>query len=307
MSRNYKKEISYCITCMGRLNQLQHTLLANLNDCFMYNKEIEFVLVVFLKGEGDKEGQEIIEWVRNVIDKKYLEYGYFRCYSTTKLEYWHNCIAKNTAHMVGSGIFLINLDCDNFVTPQEVNYILNSKKNYMQIKCSVCSKRHQFFCRIKRNCSCNRNCKRCQIRKIIINKKCPSYFFIYHGFSQGYIHDGTYGEIGMPKSLFIQIGGYDQSFKPMGGGDLDLLRRLKLYAKTVTLRYTKRTAIINKKSEGLVNTKGFKLVRYTDNSAHKLWKKYNDYNMKISKTRIRQGKYCIRQNIGVKVTEVILN
>jgi hypothetical protein len=41
----------------------------------------------------------------------------------------------------------------------------------------------------------------------------------------GQYDDGTYGRIGMAKSHFIALGGYDEEMLPLGAQDLDLLRR----------------------------------------------------------------------------------
>lgn len=38
--------------------------------------------------------------------------------------------------------------------------------------------------------------------------------------------DGSYGRIGLPRQLFLEIGGYDETLLPMGGQDMDLLKRL---------------------------------------------------------------------------------
>ncbi len=38
--------------------------------------------------------------------------------------------------------------------------------------------------------------------------------------------DGSYGRIGLPRALFWHIGGYNESLLPMGGQDIDLIRRL---------------------------------------------------------------------------------
>ncbi len=45
-------------------------------------------------------------------------------------------------------------------------------------------------------------------------------------FSQGNRDDGSFGRIGIPADLFRQIGGYDETFLPMGCQDIDLLNRL---------------------------------------------------------------------------------
>jgi hypothetical protein len=39
---------------------------------------------------------------------------------------------------------------------------------------------------------------------------------------------GTWGRIGMSREIFFEIGGYDETFMPMGYQDIDLLKRLSL-------------------------------------------------------------------------------
>ena len=46
-------ELSFCITCMNRFNQISKTLLTNLND--NKNEKVEFVLVDFNSSDGLKE------------------------------------------------------------------------------------------------------------------------------------------------------------------------------------------------------------------------------------------------------------
>ena len=38
--------------------------------------------------------------------------------------------------------------------------------------------------------------------------------------------DGSYGRMGLPRQLFLEMGGYDETFLPMGGQDIDLMKRL---------------------------------------------------------------------------------
>lgn len=39
--------------------------------------------------------------------------------------------------------------------------------------------------------------------------------------------DGTFGRIGIPRKVFMDIGGYDETFLPMAGQDADVINRLK--------------------------------------------------------------------------------
>ncbi len=113
--------LSFCITCKNRLHQISKTLPQNLKD--NQNKDIEFILVDFSSKDGLKE------FVLNNFDK-YLESKQLRYYYTDKLVHWHASIAKNTAHMLANGKYVVNLDCDNYIGKNGGDYLLDVfKKN----------------------------------------------------------------------------------------------------------------------------------------------------------------------------------
>jgi len=65
-------------------------------------------------------------------------------------------------------------------------------------------------------------------------------------FSQGNRGDGSFGRIGLPTELFRKIGGYDETFLPMGYQDIDILNRLvSLKHSRVQLSPPKITAVQN--------------------------------------------------------------
>lgn len=58
--------------------------------------------------------------------------------------------------------------------------------------------------------------------------------------------DGSFGRIGLPREMFFHIGGYDESLLPMGGQDIDLLRRLgTLDDRFFKMTPPNRSAILN--------------------------------------------------------------
>lgn len=77
---------------------------------------------------------------------------------------------------------------------------------------------------------------------------------ILHQFS-GNFCDGTFGRIGLTKHHFIQLGGYDESFLPMGFQDFDLLLRAQDYGlmnrQVFNSNFSK--ALINTKDESIKN------------------------------------------------------
>lgn len=126
---NYKNEslikISFCSTCMNRYEQLKEVLPKNLNDNRKYQKDIEFVLVNFIK---DDEGIKIDNWIKNNC-KNDIKSGYLKYLVNYKQNTWHASICKNTAHRYGNGIALYNLDCDNYLNPDEVSFLLKQNIN----------------------------------------------------------------------------------------------------------------------------------------------------------------------------------
>ena len=99
--------LSFCITCMNRFHQIRYTLRQNLEDNKEFKDLIEFVLVDF----GSTDGLQ--EWVaENFVQE--IEEGYLKYYYTEEMKTWHNCIAKNTTHILANNQIVVNLDCDNF-------------------------------------------------------------------------------------------------------------------------------------------------------------------------------------------------
>lgn len=122
---NTSPKISFCITCMNRFHQLKTVLPYNLIKNKKYKNQIEFVLVNFIINNS---GKIIDKWVRNTF-KKDIKSGYLKYYVCYNLDSWHASICKNTAHKYGKGQLLYNLDCDNYLNPNEVAFLLKQNLN----------------------------------------------------------------------------------------------------------------------------------------------------------------------------------
>jgi glycosyltransferase involved in cell wall biosynthesis len=109
-------DVSFCITCKNRLHQLMETLPRNLWDCRGAEGSVEFVLVDF----GSTDG--VLDWVVDHHGDA-LRSGLLKLFTTQGLPRFHASIAKNTAHRMGSGTILTNLDVDNFVGPAGGRYV----------------------------------------------------------------------------------------------------------------------------------------------------------------------------------------
>lgn len=220
-----RPKLSYCVTCMNRGNQLKKTLEHNLSVVNKYGGEIELCLVNYIK---DAEGEEIHRWVL----ERTGGLG-FRYYFTKALSVWHASVAKNTAHMQGKGEFLVNLDCDNFLSPELVDSLLGmpdalrarsvfsgftggfreetTKNKSMRVRLH---QELQWFLRPRINY---------QAGEFTVKRRPVLLRSVRQGADRHF--NGTYGHIGVPADVFRYLGGYDKSLPPMGGQDKNLLWR----------------------------------------------------------------------------------
>lgn len=99
----------------------------------------------------------------------------------------------------------------------------------------------------------------------------------------GTVPDGSCGRIGVPKRVFDEIGGYDETLLPMGGQDVDILNRLATIRKIAHLPPPARMAIQNtlrEKVSGLVQTET------EDKKVEETYKVSNSLSLAISKFRL---------------------
>lgn len=104
-----------------------------------------------------------------------------------------------------------------------------------------------------------------------------------HQFS-GDLRDGSFGRIGLPRNLFFDIGGYDESLLPMGAQDMDLLKRLAALGKKIEiLNATSKSPITNNFLQKMVGV----LQDLTDEDmAKQSWGKMEAINQIISNARL---------------------
>lgn len=110
-------KISFCITCMGRLQHLKKTLKKSIRHNLDYPK-LEFVLLDYNSNDG------LQEWVFKNF-KEELVSGTLVYYRTTEPQRFHMANAKNIAHQLASGDIVCNLDADNY-TGRDFAFFINS-------------------------------------------------------------------------------------------------------------------------------------------------------------------------------------
>jgi hypothetical protein len=97
----------------------------------------------------------------------------------------------------------------------------------------------------------------------------------------GTFGDGSFGRIGLSGQLFRQIGGYDESFLPMGAQDLDLLNRLNAGGNPViALGPPTRAAIQNQVSDKIAQS----VKKHGD--ARKQFEEMNLLNLSLSRFKL---------------------
>ncbi len=224
--------LSYCISIMNRLHQIEKTLRVNIDNS---TDKSEFIIVDYNSNDGLKE------YIYNYFEDEILN-GKIKYIYTNKIKYWHASICKNTTHMKANGKYIVNLDCDNFIGENGDDIILNT------------------FIENGDN--------------IIISQ------------TNNIISSGNGGRISISKDNFIKLGGYDESFYPMGYQDYDLIERgKKLDLKYININKN-NNAIFNSKKESIKNI-GIKMNYNKMNNMNKLLSKVNIDNNNLKVNLIR--------------------
>ncbi|WP_171169641.1 glycosyltransferase family 2 protein [Streptomyces sp. I05A-00742] len=179
--------ISYCTTCKNRLWQLSETLPGNLRRVAEAGNS-EIVLVNY------NSDDELDRWVRRF--ERHMESGILRYLHQQTEPYFHASKAKNLAHLAATGQYLVNLDADNYIgeTIPTWRTLWQERPDLLIHGFSPDKNRPQ---RSEEEAS--------RIRPDSGN--------------------GTYGRIGLPRTRFLALGGYDEHLLPSAHEDQDLMDR----------------------------------------------------------------------------------
>jgi predicted glycosyltransferase involved in capsule biosynthesis len=108
--------------------------------------------------------------------------------------------------------------------------------------------------------------------------------------------DGSFGRISVWRDNFINIGGYDETFEPVGYQDENLMKRLEKgcgcqYFQVKDRRYNK--AIYNTKEENIVHT----------NSQYHTWMEMDHHNYRISQNNLLNEQFVTNNRVfGIQKT-----
>lgn len=95
MDNNLDKKISFCITCMNRLNHIQETLKQNIEDNLLEN-DVEFILLDYNSTDN------LEEWVHDEL-QIYLDSKILIYYKTFNPKYYKRSHSRNLAFRLAKG------------------------------------------------------------------------------------------------------------------------------------------------------------------------------------------------------------
>jgi glycosyltransferase involved in cell wall biosynthesis len=100
----------------------------------------------------------------------------------------------------------------------------------------------------------------------------------------GIFPDGSYGRIGVPKKIFDEVGGYDETLLPMGSQDFDLLRRIESIQKIIKITPPAISAIQNNS-----NDKVKEIIKTIDDEkkSSETYRLLNNLNFAISNLKLK--------------------
>ncbi len=124
--------VSFCTTCMGRLEHLKQTLPKNIAD----NRDCEGVQFVVLNYGGEAETEN---WIKDNFQSEIAD-GTLKYISYPAAQHFNMAHAKNMAHRHADGNIVCNLDADQFTGKSFAHFLIDemgvtpklSKKVYMR-------------------------------------------------------------------------------------------------------------------------------------------------------------------------------
>ena len=115
--------ISFCTTCMNRLDYFKKTFFKNYNAAADSLKNFEFVLVDY----GSTDG--LSDYIRtNIFIKRLIKIKKFKLIRV-EAKYFKEANSKNIAHYYSGGDVVVNVDVDTFVDKHYITEVLKLKHN----------------------------------------------------------------------------------------------------------------------------------------------------------------------------------
>jgi len=124
--------ISFCTTCMNRIEFLKQTIYTNLEIIKFFNEKYidihQFELSLCNYDSNDGLDEYVKNNLQEYIDNKLLVYT-----KSDNHEYFNPGHAKNIAHRYSNGDLLVNVDADNILTFKFIEFLLGLFRNNKNI------------------------------------------------------------------------------------------------------------------------------------------------------------------------------
>lgn len=115
--------LSLCTVAMNRLEHVIRTLKHNYNLVKTFNGIIDIHFLDYNSIDGLEDYLFAKDWFIEGINSKLIHY--YKEYSATV---YHRTLPKNKVHELASGLYLVNIDADNFVSKAYLEFVLNHIK-----------------------------------------------------------------------------------------------------------------------------------------------------------------------------------
>jgi len=238
------QDITFCVHCRNRLDQLKKTLPENLAVISRY-PNVGMTLLNYNSADN------LHDWARSKLAGE-ISSGKLIYARETRSRIFHCSKSKNLAHKLAHGRFLVNLDADNFIG-DTIPLIVENLARHPRLVLRTWT---------------------------------------------GEFTDGTCGRIGIHRRDFHRLGGYDESFLPMGFQDLDLIIRARAIGIPLLDVRCDAKALPNPKSRS---------IKHIGEVANRMtWEEMNLRNMNRSQRNRANGKLRANPN-GWARAEVEIN
>lgn len=183
--------ISFCTTCMNRLDHLKKTLPQNIKDNADY-RNLQFVILDYSSTE------KIENWIIENLNDEFQN-GKIKIIREDGNQHFHMARAKNISHYFADGEIVCNIDADNYTGKdfaKYLNYIANRNDSFVSARKPV----------------------RFDLDTMELLNSKDRLGLYSSGSDSG-------GRIAVLKKDFIQLGGYNEVFSNWGQDDNDFFLR----------------------------------------------------------------------------------
>jgi len=244
-----------------------------------------------------EERQRVVSMLQNVAPES-VEVGQVRLWAAAAWSGWHACVAKNTSHLLaietfGSDIVVCNFDGDNIVTEPFLRDITENADRMARWRDESLWSADIF----------RGGATAASLPALVgTSYKAPS-------------APSTTGRVACGGKVFLALRGYDESFEPMGGQDVDLSRRLARLGphRYVSSDQVTGNAILNDLTAVPAKQRwqretAAKMANVAAKHRASTWEAMNQRNIARSKAAIAQGQLQrnFDMHIGLPAEEVLL-